>query len=83
MLFGLNIHYILMIKRIFVPESCRRDLRTFSANISGLKKVPAILFAFWMYASVDHFSPKLDWDFGASWADVGWYRDPTKQFSNL
>ena len=29
---------------------------------------------------VDHFSPKLDLDFGASWADVGWYGDPTNNF---
>ena len=31
------------------------------------------------------FSPKLELDFGASWArlaDVEWYGDPTKQFSN-
>ena len=46
MLFCHNIHYILMIKRIFVPESCRRDLRTFSANISGLKNSPRQSFRF-------------------------------------
>ena len=32
---------------------------------------------------VDRFSPKLELDFGASWADVGWYGDPKKQFSTL
>ena len=29
------------------------------------------------------FSSKLELDFSAFWADVGWYGDPTKQFSNL
>ena len=52
MLFCLNVHYILMIKRIFVPESCRRDLRTFSADFSGLKNSPRQSYHFldvWLF----------------------------------
>ena len=36
-----------------------------------------------LFSRVYRFSTKLDLDFGTSWGDVGWYGDPTKQFSNL
>ena len=32
---------------------------------------------------MDRFSPKLELDFGASWADVGWYGDPPNFFSQI
>ena len=46
--------------RTFVAKFCRNNLRTFSANLLGLKNSTAKIFAFWMYGWCPKEPPEPD-----------------------